>query len=129
MQECARTKPVGLAKDAELVKLRDDMRALIPAEGPIVKDVHVRVEYGRGIAAHSHVEWTAIYYAFPGDPVCAIVADGARIEPARGDVIVLAPGVRHEVERSRSLQPRLSFAVCVDHLADLKQKQAIEKYQ
>lgn len=113
---CARTAPWGLGKWDEFTDLLDTMRSHIPVPGKRdwIKDIHVLLKQGECRLPHQHREWTAIFYVDPGDPVCAIVVEGERLEPKPGDLIVLEPETMHEVEKSKSEQTRISFAMLVE---------------
>jgi mannose-6-phosphate isomerase-like protein (cupin superfamily) len=116
-ESCARTAPWGLGKWPEHAELLAAMRKCIPVSGKNdwIKDIHVLVEKGEQIKPHAHGdEWTAVFYVDPGDPVCAIIINGERVEPKRGDCIVISPGVIHAVEKSKSARTRISFAMLVE---------------
>lgn len=114
--DCAKTPPWGLGKEPRFEPLLDEIRACIPVEGSRdwTKDIHVLVQKDDSISEHAHSEWTAIYYVDPGNPVCAIVIEGERVEPEPGQVIVLSPNTVHEVEKSKYESERISFAMLVE---------------
>ncbi len=70
---------------------------------------------GQQIHTHSHPEWTLVYYVTVGDPVCAIMVDGERVEPQPGCALLLPPDTPHSVEVSKSVEPRLSIALRWEH--------------
>ena len=113
--DCAKRAPWGLGKWDEFKPLLKSMRECVPVPGDDwVKDIHVLVEQGTGIAEHKHDEWTAIFYVDPGDPPCAILIEGERVIPEAGQLFVLLPGVMHAVEISHSERTRISFAMLVE---------------
>ncbi len=119
--ECANTPPWGLGKWTEFEELLETMRSHIPVPGDTwVKDIHVLVEPGSLIAAHSHPEWTAIFYADPGTPPCAIIIEGERYEPKPGELVILSPNTVHEVEKSNADDTRISFAMLVEAEDDVE---------
>ena len=113
---CAQKAPWGLGKWEIFKPLLNDIRACIPVDGTDdwTKDIHVIVEEGKRIPEHKHAEWTAIFYVDVGDPPCAILIEDERVIPKPGDVVVLRPDTRHEVEISKSERERISFAMLVE---------------
>lgn len=105
----------GLAAEPELAPLLDELRAVIPMPGAQDwrRERHVLLEYGERIAAHTHDEWVALYYVFPGDPPANIHIEGEEIPLTAGDVIAMAPGTLHHVLATESKKPRLAFAMLV----------------
>jgi quercetin dioxygenase-like cupin family protein len=100
----------------ELLPLMRAMRAMIPVEGDDwVKAITVAIEpyqtNHQGQQAHSHEEWTAVYYHMPaGVP---IVIDDVAVVPAPGEVFVLPPGLEHRVAANSQDRLRVSFAILV----------------
>lgn len=69
---------------------------------------------GKGVPAHEHVEWVALFYVDPGNPPHPVIIDGETVQPKAGDCVVMPPGVPHHVEPYPGKQPRILTAVMVD---------------
>ena len=111
---CAYGKPMGLGKDPELIELRHAMRALIPCDLPIQKDGCVIIAPGAKAESHSHYRtWAAAYSVAPGVPPVALIIGTQRIEPERGYVTVIPPGVGHSIETNSGDHDRVSFVILV----------------
>ena len=105
----------GIQDDA-LREILPELYLLFPQPGvPAHDEMPVIIKKGGEIAMHAHPEWTLLYYVNLGDPVCAVMIDlgdeVCRVEPERGTAIMLAPNVQHAVEKSESVEPRLSIAL------------------
>lgn len=112
--KCVEQPPRGLSKlQPDTVAV---MRDLIPVEGPYYES-HKLLRSGDDVAAHTHPEWVALWYADPGSPPHPIIIESESVQPAPGECIVLAPGVEHFVERYYSKHARILFAVLVHEVA------------
>lgn len=105
----------GLTADPELAPLLDELRSHIPMPGARDwrRERHVLLDTGDRVAAHTHDEWVALYYVFPGDPPANIFIEGVEIPLEAGDVIVMAPDTLHDVPPVKSQKARLAFAMLV----------------
>ena len=114
MLACARSTPMGLGKDPELIELRHAIRALIPTDLPIQKDGVVIIRPGEGAPIHAHARtWAAAYCVDHGGSAPALVVDGIRYVPERGSVTVINPGVPHQIELNEGERDRVSFVLLV----------------
>lgn len=84
----------------------------IPYDGPVDRFISVLLgagtKQGSDVGPHAHKGWTAVWYPFGAD---TIIIENIPYHPEPEEVIVLAPGVVHEVPYTD--KERLSIAVVV----------------
>ena len=110
-EAATRVIPPGMHVDGMAESIRD----YFPVEGDNwSKALPVVISKGSNIKEHKHSEWTGVFYVDLGDPPCAIIIEGERVEPQKGDLIIMEPNTLHSVEQSASNRDRISFAMLVE---------------
>lgn len=93
------------------------MRKLIPLPEdtyPEYRESRKILHKGKHVAAHSHIEWVALFYVDLGEPPLPVFIDSVEVMPKAGDCVVIPPNVPHHTELSESPRPRILTALLVD---------------